>query len=190
VLKRTSDAHQAGVDEAGRGALAGPVVAAAVAMSKLPGGVTDSKRCSAKRREFLAAAIRETPGAWAVGIADVDEIAALNILGATLLAMRRALLDLCVTPTLVLVDGPHVPQVPFTCRAIIGGDGSEPLIGAASILAKTGRDEMMRELAETYPQFGFEQHKGYGTRAHLEALRREGPCPAHRLDFAPVKACL
>ena len=190
MRKRASNSLYAGVDEAGRGALAGPVVAAAVAMRRVPEGVTDSKRCSAKRREYLAAAIREMPGAWAIGCADVDEIATHNILGATLLAMRRAILALDVTPTLVLVDGLQVPQVPVPCRAIIRGDGSEPLIGAASILAKTHRDGLMRDLAEAYPQFGFDQHKGYGTRAHLEALQSEGPCPEHRRDFAPVKACL
>jgi len=189
-VKPCVNSLHAGVDEAGRGALAGPVVAAAVATKSLPGGVTDSKRCSAQRREFLAAAIRETAGAWTIGLADVGEIAAHNILGATLLAMRRAVLGLGVTPMLVLVDGLHVPEVPFPCRAIVGGDGSEPLIGAASILAKTHRDGLMRELAETYPQFGFEQHKGYGTRLHQQALRRHGPCPQHRRDFAPVKACL
>ncbi len=164
-------------------------MAAAVAMQHLPDGVTDSKRCSAKQREWLAAAIRDTPGAWALGLADVDEIAAHNILGATLIAMRRAVLGLCVTPTLILVDGLHVPQVPVPCQAMVGGDGSEPLIGAASILAKTHRDGIMRELAQSYPQFGFERHKGYGTRLHLQSLKRHGPCPQHRRDFAPVKAC-
>ena len=181
-------ASLAGVDEAGRGALAGPVIAAAVVMERLPEGVTDSKRCSAKKREVLAAAIRETADAWAVGIADVDEIAARNILGATLAAMRRAVLGLSVAPTLVLVDGLQVPEVPMRSRAIVGGDAKEPLIGAASILAKTHRDALMRELGRAYPQYGFEQHKGYGTKAHLQALRRFGPCEQHRRDFAPVKA--
>ena len=178
----------AGVDEAGRGALAGPVVAAAVAIENLPEGVTDSKRCSAKKREVLAEAIRECEGAWAIGIGDVDEIVTHNILGATLIAMKRAVLRLAVTPTLVLVDGLHTPEVPVPCRAIVGGDGKEALIGAASILAKTHRDALMRELALICPEYGFEQHKGYGTKAHLQALQRFGPCPQHRKEFAPVRA--
>ena len=180
----------AGVDEAGRGALAGPVVAAVVSMEKadIPAGVTDSKRCTAKRREVLAAAIREVEGAWAIGVASVDEIAAHNILGATLIAMRRAVLALARPPTLVLVDGLQVPEVPVPCRAVVRGDATEPLIGAASILAKTHRDSLMRELARQYPQYGFEQHKGYGTQAHLRSLRLHGPCLEHRSDFAPVLA--
>lgn len=176
----------AGVDEAGRGALAGPVVAAAVVMETLPKGVTDSKRCTPKRREALAEAIRASEGAWAIGLSSVEEIAAHNILQASLLAMRRAILNLSIAPSQVLVDGLQVPEVPVPCRAIIAGDAKEPLIGAASILAKTHRDALMRRVAEDYPQYGFEQHKGYGTRVHLEALRRFGACAQHRRHFRPV----
>lgn len=176
----------AGVDEAGRGALAGPVVAAAVVMESVPDGVTDSKRCTPNRREALAEAIREGEGDWAIGLASVAEIEAHNILQASLLAMRRAILNLSVMPFEVLVDGLQIPRVSVPCRAIVGGDAKEPLIGAASILAKTHRDALMRRLAEDYPRYGFEQHKGYGTKAHLEALRRFGACPQHRRLFRPV----
>ena len=176
----------AGVDEAGRGALAGPVVAAAVVMESLPEGVTDSKRCTPKRREVLAEAIREGEGAWAIGLSSVEEIDAQNILQASLLAMRRAILNLSTTPSQVLVDGLQVPDVAVPCRAIVGGDAKEPLIGAASILAKTHRDALMRRLAEDYPQYGFEQHKGYGTKTHLQALAKFGACPHHRKYFRPV----
>lgn len=176
----------AGVDEAGRGALAGPVVAAAVVMEFLPEGVTDSKRCTPARRERLARAIREAEGAWAIGLASVDEIDAYNILQASLLAMRRAIFNLSSMPTQVLVDGLQVPDVPVPCRAIVRGDAQEPLIGAASILAKTHRDELMRGLAKDYPHYGFDEHKGYGTRVHLESLAQFGACPQHRTYFKPV----
>lgn len=180
----------AGVDEAGRGALAGPVVAAAVVMERLPEGVTDSKRCTPRRREQLAEAIRQGGGAWAIGVSDVEEIDAFNILQASLLAMRRAILNLSVKPAQVLVDGLQTPEVPVPCRAIVGGDAKEPLIGAASILAKTHRDGLMRAMGEDHPQYGFDQHKGYGTKMHLQALAQFGACPHHRRHFRPVMKTL
>ncbi len=177
----------AGIDEAGRGALAGPVVAAALVMESLPAGVRDSKRCTSPQRECLAEAIRHGASVWAIGVASVAEIHALNILQASLLAMRRALLALHTRPTRAIVDGNQTPDVPVPCQAIVGGDASAPLISAASILAKTHRDALMRELAHEYPQYGFERHKGYGTQAHLDALRRFGACPEHRKGFRPVR---
>ncbi len=186
IVRQMSAPVLAGVDEAGRGALAGPVVAAAVVMESLPPGVTDSKRCTPNRREALAEAIRDGEGAWAIGLSSVEEIDAHNILQASLLAMKRAILSLSIMPSAVLVDGLQVPDVPVPCRAIVAGDAKEPLIGAASILAKTHRDALMRGLAEEYPQYGFEQHKGYGTRMHLQALARFGACPHHRRHFRPV----
>ena len=180
----------AGVDEAGRGALAGPVVAAAVVMEKLPEGVTDSKRCTAKRREVLAEAIRESEGCWAIGEASVAEIDALNILNASLLAMKRAIQGLAIVPSRAMIDGPFAPSVSIPCQTIIGGDALEPLIGAASILAKTHRDALMRALAQAHPEYGFDRHKGYPTKAHSDALSRYGASTHHRRSFAPVRAVL
>ncbi len=180
----------AGVDEAGRGALAGPVVAAAVVMERLPKGVTDSKRCAPRQRERLAEAIRQGAGAWAIGVSSVEEIDAYNILQASLLAMRRAILNLSIKPTRVLVDGLQIPEVPVPCRAIVGGDAKEPLIGAASILAKIHRDALMRAMAEDHPHYGFDKHKGYGTEIHLQALAQFGACPQHRRHFRPVAKTL
>nr|VFJ48329.1 MAG: RNase HII [Candidatus Kentron sp. DK] len=179
----------AGVDEAGRGPLAGPVVAAAVILdpdNPIP-GVGDSKKLSAGRREKLAILIRERSIAWALGRADAGEIDALNILQASLLAMRRAVLALPVAPVRVLVDGNRAPDLPFEVRTIVGGDGTEPAIGAASILAKVARDAEMVVLDGRYPQYGFARHKGYPTRAHVAALREHGPCPIHRFSFGPVR---
>jgi ribonuclease HII len=184
----------AGVDEAGRGPLAGPVVAAAVILDpkKRIRGVRDSKELSAEEREELAEKIKCKALAWAVAWADVDEIDALNILEATYLAMRRALLGLHTYPAHVQIDGNRCPsfaELPFKCtyEAIVDGDALRPCIGAASILAKTTRDAMMTRLDALYPQYGFASHKGYGTPQHYQALDRYGPSPIHRMSFAPVR---
>ncbi len=182
----------AGVDEAGRGPLAGPVVAAAVILD--PGrpieGLDDSKRLAPAVRARLAAAIRERALAWALGRAEVDEIDRLNILQATLLAMRRAVEALRPRPDYALVDGDRWPPLPCPGEPVVGGDAREPAIAAASILAKTARDAEMVALDRRFPGYGFAAHKGYATAAHLAALRQLGPCPAHRRSFAPVRACL
>jgi len=182
------DRRVAGVDEAGRGPLAGPVVAAAVVLdrSRPIAGLRDSKLLSAASRERLAAEIRVRAVAWAVAIAVVDEIDAINILQASLLAMRRAVLALGCSPDEVLVDGNRCPDLDCATRAIVGGDRTEPSISAASILAKVERDAMLRTLDLEHPGYGFARHKGYPTAEHLEALRRLGPCVAHRRSFAPV----
>lgn len=187
----TSSHIIAGVDEVGRGPLAGDVVAAAVILSDpAPVGVTDSKALTAKRRECLADVIRKEAISWALGRATVAEIDELNILEASLLAMRRAVEGLSVTPTLVLVDGNRLPRWSFESRAIVKGDLREPAIGAASILAKVQRDGEMQALHDQYPGYGFDQHKGYPTKAHLAALERLGVTPIHRRSFAPVKRLL
>lgn len=187
----TSSHIIAGVDEVGRGPLAGDVVAAAVILSDpAPAGVTDSKALTAKRRECLAGVIRKEAISWALGRASVAEIDELNILEASLLAMRRAVEGLSVTPTLVLVDGNRLPRWSFESRAIVKGDLREPAIGAASILAKVQRDGEMQALHDQYPGYGFDQHKGYPTKAHLAALERLGVTPIHRRSFAPVKRLL
>lgn len=179
----------AGVDEAGRGPLCGPVYAAAVILDPLRpiDGLNDSKKLSEKKREALAPLIRERALAWAIGIATVEEIDRLNILHATMLAMRRAVEGLAVPPDQVLIDGNRVPPgLTVPARAIVGGDASEAAISAASILAKTGRDHEMMALAALYPQYGIAKHKGYPTAEHLAALRIHGPSPIHRRSFAPV----
>jgi len=178
----------AGVDEAGRGPLAGPVVAAAVILDPdAPiAGLADSKLLSAPRREVLAAAIRIRALAWCVALADVGEIDALNILGATMLAMRRAVEGLDPAPDEALIDGNRCPPLACRARAIVKGDRDVASISAASILAKTVRDAMLVELDARYPAYGFARHKGYPTPDHLAALARFGPCPAHRRSFAPV----
>ena len=182
----------AGVDEAGRGPLAGPVCAAAVVLGEGCdiAGVADSKQLSPARRDVLALRIRENASAWAVAWASVEEIDRLNILQATFLAMQRAVDALSVCPAEVWVDGNRAPRWPHVTRCIVGGDASEPAISAASILAKTARDAVMRELAEVHPGYGFEQHVGYPVPAHLEALQRLGPCAAHRRSFGPVARLL
>ena len=182
----------AGVDEAGRGPLAGPVIAAAVILS--PGckivGVQDSKRLSPVQRERLARQVREQAIAWSVASASVEEIDTLNILQASLLAMRRALEALSPPADLALVDGNQLPQVSICARAIIGGDVSEPVISCASILAKTHRDALMRELDHEFPGYGFAEHFGYPTPAHRQRLFALGPCPIHRQTFAPVREAM
>ena len=181
-----------GVDEAGRGPLAGPVVAAAVILP--PGtslsGLNDSKKLSPRQRERLAAEIRATALAWAVAEASAAEIDAWNILRSTLRAMARAVAALPVMPDEVLVDGNQAPALEVPVRTIIGGDALEPAIMAASILAKTHRDARLVALEARHPGYGFARHKGYGTAAHLAALARLGPCPEHRRSFAPVRAAL
>ena len=177
-----------GVDEAGRGALAGDVVAAAVVFGAPPPGLRDSKKLSPARRDELAEQIREYCLAYAVGVATVEEIERYNIRQATMFAMQRAVQAIIVCPDEVQVDGDFVPDLPYPARAIIGGDNQVEAIMAASILAKTSRDNMMRQLADAYPQYGFDQHKGYGTGQHLARLKQYGACPAHRRRYAPVQA--
>ena len=174
-----------GVDEAGRGPLAGPVCAAAV---MLPGGlviegVNDSKKLTERRREQLYDEIKEKALHWAVAFAGVEEIETLNILGATYLAMNRAIAGLGVVPELALIDGNRAKGVEYDTRCVVGGDGKCADIAAASIMAKVTRDRLMCELDVQYPGYGFARHKGYGTAAHYVALRELGPCPAHRLSF-------
>lgn len=185
----------AGVDEAGRGPLAGPVAAAAVILHprRRIDGLADSKKLSETRRDALAIEIRRRCIAWSVAWADPAEIDAVNILQATLLAMRRAILGLSVLPECVKVDGNRLPSLNFNGRqidgeALVGGDGRVAAISAASILAKTTRDYMMIELDRIYPHYEFARHKGYGTALHRERLQQFGPCRQHRFTFAPVRA--
>ncbi|MEO8314044.1 MAG: ribonuclease HII [Pseudomonadota bacterium] len=185
----------AGVDEAGRGPLAGPVYAAAVILdpARPIRGLRDSKQLTAARREVLAKRICERAIAWQVAWADVEEIDCLNILGATLLAMRRAVSGLAVRPALVQVDGNCIPQIADCCdraEAVIGGDDTIAAISAASILAKQARDALMPLLELAYPGYQLSAHKGYATPVHLEALARLGPSPQHRQSFAPVREAL
>ena len=177
-----------GVDEAGRGPLAGPVVAAAVILdpARPIEGLNDSKKLSAKRREILAVEIRSKALAWAIAEASVEEIDRINILQASLLAMQRAVDALGVQPSLALIDGNRCPQLACPAQAIVGGDGLVASIAAASILAKTYRDAGMLELHAIYPQYGLDRHMGYPTAAHLAALREHGVSPVHRRSYAPV----
>jgi ribonuclease HII len=184
-----------GVDEAGRGPLAGPVVAAAVRLGEgAPPGLDDSKKLTARRRAVLEAEIKAS-SCWAIGIAEVEEIDRINIFAATMQAMTRAVAALCsdlaAEPAVVLIDGNltpagRCPEWRWPAHAIVGGDGIEPCISAASIIAKEYRDRLMRELAQLHPGYGWERNAGYGTREHLEALRIHGPSPYHRRSFAPV----
>jgi ribonuclease HII len=186
-------ARIAGVDEAGRGPLAGPVVVAAVILdpARAIDGLDDSKRLSAPRREALELLILRDALAWAVVAVDVDAIDRINILQATLLGMRQALQALSRPPTLALIDGNQLPRdLPCKARTIVGGDGSEPAISAASILAKVHRDRLMCGYEGVHPGYGFANHKGYACPEHLDALRRLGPCAIHRRSFAPVRDCL
>jgi ribonuclease HII len=190
-----SESLVVGVDEAGRGPLAGPVVAAAVALCKpRPGGLDDSKKLCPEVRGRLDLAVRRRC-AWGVGVVDVEEIDRLNIFHATMLAMTLAVARLCEAlgcdPAVVLVDGnltPHGrrPEWRWSARAIVGGDAKEPAISAASIVAKEWRDRIMREHAKAHPQYGWHTNVGYSTPTHLQALREHGPCPLHRRSFAPV----
>jgi ribonuclease HII len=183
----------AGVDEAGRGPLAGPVFAAAVILDPRSPirGLRDSKQLTPEERDRLAIRIRATALAWAIGWADAAEIDVLNILQATLLAMRRALLGLAIRPVRVCVDGDRCPDgamlgLDCAMEAIVGGDDCVKVISAASILAKTGRDAFMTRVAGVYPGYGFERHKGYATEDHRARLTAMGPCRIHRRSFAPV----
>lgn len=182
----------AGVDEAGRGPLAGPVVVAAVVLdSEIPiDGLDDSKKLSQKRREELFPRIIECSAAWAVAEVGPEEIDRVNILQATMLGMQRAVDQLQPVPTLALVDGNRAPELNCTVRTIIQGDSLEPAISAASILAKVTRDQMMRQLHLRFPQYRFDRHKGYPTAEHLELLAKYGPCAVHRRSFAPVRRLL
>ena len=191
---RLAGRRTAGVDEAGRGPLAGPVVAAAVILnpSRPIPGLRDSKQLSAQDRERLAARVRSKASAWAIGWADAAEVDVLNILEASLLAMRRAILGLAIAPGRVCVDGNRCPgqlMLGLTCEfeAIIGGDETVREISAASILAKTARDAFMTRVARLYPDYGFERHKGYPTEDHLARLARVGPCRLHRQSFSPLR---
>ena len=191
LFQVSSDSIVAGVDEVGRGPLAGDVVAAAVILGDSPpAGLTDSKALSPRQRERLAETIRSEAVAWSLGRATVAEIDGLNILQASLLAMRRAVEALSVQPSLVLVDGNHLPRWSYEARAVIKGDLSEPAISAASIVAKVTRDSEMVILDDLYPGYGFAAHKGYPTKAHLAALASLGVSPVHRQSFGPVKRLL
>ena len=181
-----------GVDEAGRGPLAGAVYAAAVILDPAHPilGLRDSKKLSERNRVRLASEIKAHAKAWSVAFATVEEIEQLNILHASMLAMQRAVLGLHPAAELALIDGNRCPQLPITARAIVRGDDSEACISAASILAKTERDQEMRRLADIYPMYGFERHAGYPTAAHLAALEAHGPSPVHRKTFGPVQKIL
>lgn len=186
------DKRVAGVDEVGRGPLAGPVVTAAVILPldyDLP-GLNDSKKLSAKRRTELSGAIKHCALAWALGAATVEEIDQLNILHATMLAMQRAVSNLTLRPDEVMVDGNRCPDFGIPAQALIGGDGLHSAISAASIIAKVERDSLMCDYAERYPGYGFEKNSGYPTQQHRDALLQIGVSPIHRRSFAPVKALL
>ncbi len=183
----------AGVDEAGRGPLAGAVVAAAVILDERRpiAGLTDSKRLSPARRETLEGQIKRRACAWAVAESSHAEVDAINILEASLLAMKRALLKLGVKPAQVLVDGNRLPRLDgFAMEAVVGGDLTQPCISAASILAKQHRDRLMVELDRLYPEYQFARHKGYPTALHRRLLAEHGVCPVHRRSFAPVRELL
>jgi ribonuclease HII len=191
-LEKTCPAPVCGVDEAGRGPWAGPVCAGAVILRprRIPKGVDDSKKLSAARRAALEVEIKEAALAWGVGFASVEEIAELNILQATGLAMRRAIEAMATAPLFALVDGNYAFDLPCPVRTVIGGDAVSASIAAASILAKTARDRLMAGMDEVYPGYGFAGHKGYRARVHAEALLRLGPCPIHRMSWGPVKLAL
>ena len=174
-----------GVDEAGRGPLAGPVCAAAVIMPKgvvIP-GVNDSKKLTEKKREALFDLIKETAVSYSVAYATVEEIEEINILNATMLAMKRAVEGLDIKPDFALIDGNKTPELDCPAYAVIKGDSLSHSIAAASILAKVSRDRLVKELAKEYPQYCFEKHKGYGTALHVEMIKKYGPSPVHRLSF-------
>lgn len=181
-----------GVDEAGRGPLAGPVYAAAVILDPARPivGLADSKKLSERTRERLALEIREKALSFGIAAASVEEIDSINILQATLLAMRRAVEALAVQPAEALIDGNRCPLLAMPARAIIRGDATEPAISAASILAKTARDAEMRRIHEAFPQYGLDRHKGYDTAIHRAALQLHGPAAFHRRSFAPVRILL
>ena len=181
-----------GVDEAGRGPWAGPVSAGAVILdpNRVPEGLNDSKKLSAKARDALELEIKSCALAWGVGFASVDEIDELNILHATGLAMRRAVEALAVTPAFALVDGNYKFKLPCEIKTVVKGDSISASIAAASILAKTARDRLMVEMDGLYPGYGFAGHKGYHAQVHVEALRTLGPCPIHRRGWEPIRLAL
>lgn len=191
-LTETYTACIAGVDEAGRGPLAGDVYAAAVILDpqRHIEGLADSKVLSEKKRESLAEQIKSNALCWSIAIATVEEIDQINILQATLLAMKRAVEGLTIQPEIAWVDGNQPPRLACEVRTIVKGDAQVPAISAASILAKTARDLDLQRLHLLYPQYAFDQHKGYGTALHLARLKQYGPSPVHRKSFAPVRACL
>lgn len=180
----------AGVDEAGRGPLAGPVTVAAVILKKSLTGLNDSKKLSEKRRMQLEPQIIENALTWSVIHIDVNTIDEINILQASLFGMQQAVKALSVEPKEILVDGNKCPSFTIPAQAIVGGDGKIAEISAASILAKNARDRLMLELHQKFPQYGFDKHKGYGTKLHLQQLKKYGPCLHHRKTFAPVQALL
>jgi ribonuclease HII len=182
--------YSAGVDEVGRGPLAGAVVAAAVILDAPIAGLRDSKKLTPKRRDILSKIIMAQAKSYAYGRVEAEEIDAINIHEASLLAMQRAIENLSITPSHILVDGLYCPKTHIACEAIVGGDASVDAISAASILAKVARDEEMIALDAIYPGYGFAQHKGYPTAQHKAALKQLGPIAIHRRSFAPVKACL
>jgi ribonuclease HII len=189
LLEAACPAPVCGVDEAGRGPLAGPVAAAAVILDprRTPKGLDDSKKLTARARERLEAEIKTKAVAWAVAFASVEEIESLNILHASGLAMRRAVEALAVAPAFALVDGNYAFDLGPPVKTVVGGDGICASIAAASILAKTARDRLMVEMDRRHPGYGFADHKGYGAPAHLAALSRLGPCPIHRMSWAPIR---
>ena len=183
----------AGIDEVGRGTIAGPVVAAAVILRRDQSydELDDSKRLTEKNRKLLSKKIISQSIAWSISLSDVNEIDNLNILWATMLAMRRSILGLPCKPDFIQIDGNTLPNLEFynevlSAEAIIGGDAKIPAISAASIIAKVYRDNLMRSLGKIYPNFNFSKHKGYGTKDHIERLKEFGPCPQHRLSFRPL----
>lgn len=193
VLFEPASGPVAGVDEVGRGPLAGPVVAAAVILdpARPVAGVGDSKTLTEARREALADDVRKCALAWSIAWADAAEIDRVNILEATHLAMRRAILGLRIRPAFIEVDGNRLPDLVFDgeqidATAVVGGDATVPAIGAASIIAKVFRDALMRRMDRVYPDYGFARHKGYGTELHMQSIERLGPCPLHRRSFRPI----
>jgi ribonuclease HII len=192
LLEKACAGIVCGVDEAGRGPWAGPVSAAAVILNprKVPKGLNDSKKLSARQREALEVEIMDRAVAFAVGFASVAEIAELNILHATGLAMRRAVEALAPAPAFALVDGNYAFPLPCAVKTVIKGDGLSCSIAAASILAKVARDRLMAELDQRYPGYGFTAHKGYRAQAHADGLLKLGPCPEHRMSWAPVRLAL
>jgi ribonuclease HII len=192
LLEKACPAPVCGVDEAGRGPWAGPVCAAAVILAprRAPKGLDDSKKLTAKRRERLEVEIKDRALAWGVGFASVAEIAELNILHATGLAMRRAVEAMGTAPAHALVDGNYAFPLPCPVKTVVGGDGISCSIAAASILAKVARDRLMVELDGLYPGYGFSEHKGYGVPRHAEALLAFGPCAIHRMTWTPVRLAL
>ena len=191
-LEKDCPAPVCGIDEAGRGPWAGPVCAGAVILRprRIPKGVDDSKKLSARRRTELELVIKETALAWGVGFASPEEIATLNIVQATGLAMRRAVEAMATAPIFALVDGNYAFDLPCPVRTVVGGDALSASIAAASILAKTARDRLMAEMDEVYPGYGFAGHKGYRARVHADGLLKLGPSPIHRLSWGPVRLAL